>query len=49
MLAVPVPSSITFSGSNPRVLEVAWSGFPDLSKDSRVNSVLIGDPSQTGI
>lgn len=49
MLSLPVPGSLVFSGENPRTLTVAFTGYPDLSKDSRVDLVLIGDPSQTGI
>jgi hypothetical protein len=49
MLSLPVPGSLIFSGENPRTLVVTFSGYPDLSKDTRVNSVLIGDPTQTGI
>jgi len=49
MLSLPTPSTLLFSGESPRVLTVTFKGYPDLSKDSRVNTVLIGDPTQTGI
>ena len=49
MLALPIPDTLTFSGENPRVLSVTWSGFVDESIDSRVNAVLVGDASQAGL
>jgi len=49
MLALPVPDTLTFSGENPRTLSVTWGGFPDLSKDSRVDTILFGDATQDGI
>ena len=49
MASVPIPGSLVFSGENPRILTVTFKGYPDLSKDSRVDTVLIGDPSQAGI
>lgn len=49
MLAVPTPSSLVFSGENPRTLTVSWQGFSDPSIDPRVNNILIGDPSQSGL
>lgn len=49
MLTVPIPGSLVFSGENPRVLTVTFKGYPDLTKDSRVDSVLIGDPTQAGL
>jgi hypothetical protein len=49
MLAIPVPSSLVFSGENPRTLTTSWRGFPDLDTDSQTDSVLIGDAFQTGL
>lgn len=49
MLAVPVPSSLVFSGENPQVLNVTWQGFIDRDFDSRINAVAIGDIFQAGI
>lgn len=49
MASVPVPGSLDFSGEEVRKLTVTFQGYPDLRKDSRVDSVLIGDPTQTGI
>jgi hypothetical protein len=49
MFAVPQLNSILISGENPRTFTVAWNAFPDLRKDTRVNTVLVGDPDQTGI
>lgn len=46
MLAVPVPSTLTFSGENPRTLELNWKVYPDLSIDNRGNIVTIGDATQ---
>lgn len=47
MLAIPQTNSILISGENPRTFTVAWSAFPNLELDDRVNTVLIGDPNQT--
>lgn len=49
MLTAPVPGSLTFSGENVRTLAVTFKAYPDDTKDSRVDTVLIGDPTQTGI
>lgn len=49
MLSAPVPGTLLFSGENVRSLVVTFKGYPDTTKDSRVNTVLIGDPTQTGI
>lgn len=46
MLALPVPSSIEFNSEEIRRLTVNFRGFPDLTRDSRVDSVMIGDPNQ---
>ncbi len=50
MLALPIPDSLTFSGENPRILNVSWQGFPNLSlNNADTNSVVIGDASQSGL
>ena len=49
MLAIPVPGSLVFSGENPEVLEVTWSGFADILSASKINVVNIGDIYQTGL
>lgn len=49
MLAVPVPSSLTFSGEDPKTLTVTWQGFVDLEFDTKFNAVAIGDVFQTGL
>lgn len=49
MLTAPVPGTLLFSGENVRTMTVSFKGYPDLTKDSRVDTVLIGDPTQTGI
>lgn len=49
MLAVPVPDTLTFSGENPRTLSITWSGYPDLSKNDKINAVNFGDAGQTGL
>jgi hypothetical protein len=48
-LAVPVPSSIVFSGENPQTLNVSWSCFTDLEFNSNINAIAIGDIFQTGL
>jgi len=48
-LCVPVPSSMVFSGENPQVLNVTWTGYQDDTLDSRINAVSVGDIFQTGI
>lgn len=49
MLAVPVPSSLAFSGEDPKTLTVTWQGFIDLEFDSKFNAVAIGDVFQAGL
>jgi len=49
MLALPVPDTLSLSGEEVRTLSVTWQGFPDTSKDARVDSLLFGDATQTGI
>lgn len=49
MLAVPVPSTLTFSGEDPKTLTVTWQGFVDLEFDNKFNAVAIGDVFQTGL
>lgn len=49
MLAVPIPSTLTFSGEDPKTLTVTWQGFVDLEFDSKFNAVAIGDVFQTGL
>lgn len=49
MLALPVPDTLTFSGTDPRVLSVTWQGFPNEDINSAVDAVLIGDAEQAGI
>ena len=47
MLAVPVPSSLVFSGENPRTLSVDWTGYVDDTYASDVvNTVAFGDVFQ---
>jgi hypothetical protein len=49
-LALPVPNTLTFSGEAVRVLESTWRGYPDLTAANQdLNSVILGDSSQTGI
>jgi hypothetical protein len=48
-LAIPVPSSMSFSGENPSVLNVTWQGFIDRELNSAINAVSIGDIFQTGL
>lgn len=48
-LALPIPSSMVFSGENPSVLNVAWQGFIDRELDSNINVVSIGDIFQAGL
>lgn len=45
-LAIPQPSSMTFSGENPKVLSVTWLGYVDDSKDSRISAFMFGDDTQ---
>lgn len=49
MLAVPTPSSLLFSGENPRTLTVEWAGFVDDQIDSRVSALNFGDQTQAGL
>lgn len=49
MLAIPVPGSLVFSGENPQVLDVAWSGFADTLSNTHINVVCTGDIYQTGL
>jgi len=49
MLALPVPGELVFSGENVRTLTVNWQGFIDRTKNSKVDTFLVGDPTQTGI
>lgn len=49
MLAVPVPSTIAFSGEDPKTLTVTWQGFVDLEFNSKFNAVAVGDVFQTGL
>lgn len=49
MLTAPVPGTLLFSGENVRTMTVTFKSYPDDSKDSRVDTVLIGDASQAGI
>lgn len=49
MLAVPIPSTITFSGEDPKTLTVTWQGFVDLEFNTKLNAVSIGDVFQTGL
>lgn len=49
MLSVPVPASLEFNSEEIRRLTVNFRGLPDLSKDNRVDTLLVGNPSQTGI
>jgi len=48
-LTVPVPSSLVFSGENPRTLSVAFKAYVDSSLDSRNNFLVIGNAFQSGI
>lgn len=50
MLSVPVPSSISFAGNEPRTLTVDFTGYAnrDLA-NSNVNQLLFGDATQTGL
>jgi len=48
-LAIPIPSSLVFSGENPEVLNVTWQGFVDRDFNSNINAVSIGDIFQTGL
>ena len=43
MLAIPVPGSLTFSGENPRKLEITWNGFVDPDFNTNANAIAIGD------
>lgn len=50
MLALPVPDTLTFSGENPRILSVTWSGFPNLGlTNSNTNALVVGDATQSGL
>jgi hypothetical protein len=49
MLALPVPDTLTFSGTDPRILSVTWQGFPNLDVNSAVDAMLFGTSEQTGI
>lgn len=49
MLALPSPDTLTFSGENPRVLSATWTGFLNEGIDKRVNQILVGDASQSGL
>ena len=42
-LAIPVPSSLVFSGVDPRTLAVDWRGFADTRINTNYNVVGIGD------
>lgn len=49
MLAIPIPDTLVFSGENPRTLSMTWQGFLDDTIDTRVNALLFGDSSQSGL
>lgn len=49
MLALPIPGTLSFNGEEPRTLEVTWRGFPDTNITSTVDTLLFGDPTQTGL
>jgi len=50
MLALPVPDTLTFSGENPRILSVTWSGFPNLAlANADTNALVVGDATQSGL
>lgn len=45
-LAVPKPGTLTFSGENPKTLEVEWTGFQDGDINTKVNNLIFGDQTQ---
>lgn len=47
--AYPLPDSITYSGENPRLLNVTWRVFNDSARDSAISLFAFGDSAQTGI
>lgn len=49
MLTVPVPSSLIFSGENPRTLSVSFKTYVDLSLDPSNNYLVIGDGFQADL
>ena len=49
MLALPVPDTLVFSGEDPRTLSVTFQGFVDDTIDTRVDTLLFGDPTQTNL
>ena len=50
MLALPNPESLVFSGEDERILNVTWSGFPDLQlTNDDSDTIIVGDASQSGL
>ncbi len=48
-LALPVPGSLSFSGEKPSELSVTWQGFVDLLLNTKINALMLGDSTQTGL
>lgn len=47
--AYPIPSSLTFSGESPKLLEVTWRFFDDPQRDSTISLFAFGDQTQSGL
>ncbi len=47
--AYPLPSTLTFSGENPKLLEVTWRVFNDSQRDTNISLFAFGDETQTGL
>lgn len=45
-LAIPVPDTLSFSGTEPRTLSITWQGFADLTINSKINTLFFGDQAQ---
>ena len=46
-LAIPVPDTLSFSGTEPRTLSVTMQGFADLGINTKINTLFFGDHTQT--
>lgn len=45
----PLPSSINFSGTETQKMEVTFKAYLDSSKDTKINLMMFGDHTQTGL
>lgn len=45
----PLPSSINFSGTETQKMEVTFKAYLDSTKDTKINLMMFGDHTQTGL